>query len=34
MQITLVVFALILIFEYAAWRWGVDSRDAYRLRRR
>jgi hypothetical protein len=25
-----VVLTLVLIFEYAALRWGADSRDSYR----
>jgi hypothetical protein len=28
----LVIAALIAVFEYAAARWGVDTRDGFRLR--
>ena len=34
MSILLLVTALVLIFEYAALRWGADTRDAYRFGRR
>ena len=30
----LLIISLILIFEYAALRWGADTRDAYRPRLR
>jgi len=30
MSILLLVTALVLFFEYAALRWGADTRDAYR----
>jgi hypothetical protein len=30
----LVVITLILVFEYAALRWGHDSRDSFRFTRR
>jgi hypothetical protein len=33
MQTLLIVLALFAIFEYAAVRWGVDSRDSFRTRR-
>jgi hypothetical protein len=33
MQIVLIVLTLVVLFEYAALRWGFDSRDAFRLRR-
>jgi hypothetical protein len=31
MALTLIVVAAILIFEYAAARWGYDSRDSFRI---
>jgi hypothetical protein len=34
MTTLLIVLTLVLIFEYAAQRWGYDSRDGFRLRRR
>jgi hypothetical protein len=34
MSIILLVTAVVLIFEYAAMRWGADTREAYRFRRR
>ena len=33
METLLIVVALFAVFEYAAARWGYDSRDAYRPRR-
>jgi hypothetical protein len=30
----LVIVALILLFEYAAVRWGYDSRDSFNTNRR
>jgi hypothetical protein len=32
-QLLLLVITVVLIFEYAALRWGFDSRDAFRFRR-
>ena len=34
MQLLLIVVSLVLLFEYAALRWGVDSRDSFRFRHR
>ena len=34
MPIIVLATTLILVFEYAALRWGADTRDAYRLRSR
>jgi hypothetical protein len=34
MQLLLIVVTLFLMFEYAALRWGFDSRDGFRLRSR
>jgi len=34
MSIILLVTALVLFFDYAALRWGADTRDAYRVGRR
>lgn len=34
MSTILLVTALVLCFEYAALRWGADTRDAYRFGRR
>jgi len=33
MEITLIVVVAILLFELAAARWGVDSRDGFRFDR-
>jgi hypothetical protein len=33
MSTVLIVLTLVVIFEYAALRWGFDSRDAFRRRR-
>jgi len=33
METLIIVVALFAFFEYAAARWGYDSRDAYRFRR-
>lgn len=33
METLLIVVTLFAVFEYAAVRWGYDSRDAYRPRR-
>ena len=32
--IVIVVAALVAVFEFAALRWGYDSRDGYRFTRR
>jgi hypothetical protein len=29
----LIIIALVAIFEYAAARWGYDSRESFRIRR-
>ena len=34
MEILLIVLFSVLAFEYAALRWGYDSRDAFRSDRR
>jgi len=34
MPIIVLAITLLLVFEYAALRWGVDTRDAYRPGRR
>ena len=34
METLLIVVALVAIFEYAAARWGYDSREGFRFRRR
>ena len=33
MQLLLIVVTLIVIFEYAALRWGADTRDSFRRHR-
>jgi hypothetical protein len=33
MQIALIVIALVVVFEYAALRWGFDSRELLRAPR-
>ena len=34
MELLLLILIVVAVFEYAAARWGYDSRDAFRLRRR
>jgi len=33
MPLLLLVIMFVVVFEYAALRWGIDSRDAFRFRR-
>jgi hypothetical protein len=34
MEVVLVIVALLIILDLAAMRWGVDTRDNFRARRR